>query len=132
MVNRISFIDVDLKIRSREIFIASILCHYTLGIKLYKHHKISLSIIFVFLLISLFLEIFEMVISDFDIPNIIVYLILQIMLSIYRVFYDISVKYLMEYNYLNPYKILGLTNILDIFLISFFFFRKMLEMNLKI
>ena len=115
--------DVDMRIRSREIFFSAILCFFTIKIKFYKHHKVALTFIFIFLIISFCLEIIEMI-KVFDYSNFIVvmYLLLQIILSICRVYSDVIEKYLLEYDYLEPYKILIFKNIIEVILSSFLFF----------
>ena len=54
--------NVEMRIRSREIFFAAILCYFTIKIKFYKHQIISLIYIFVFLIICLVLEFINMII----------------------------------------------------------------------
>ena len=115
--------DVDMRIRSREIFFSAILCFLTIKIKLYKHHIVALIIIFVFLIISFVLEIIEMIkVFYYSTSLVFKYLILQIILSICRVFSDVIEKYLLEFNYMEPYKILIFKNIIEVILGSFFLF----------
>ena len=110
--------DVDMRIRSREIFFSAILCFLTIRIKFYKHHKVALTFIFILLIISFCLEIIEMI-KVFDYSNFIVamYLLIQIILSICRVYSDVIEKYLLEYDYLEPYKILILKNIIEVIIL---------------
>ena len=113
--------ETDMKIRSREILFASLLCYYALGIKLYKHHIISLIIICICLILSVIIEIIQMSKMDNNIIFIIYYIIMEIIITICRVFSDTVNKYLFEYNYIDPFKILRFQSVIKIILISFFF-----------
>ena len=120
--------ETDMKIRSREILFASLLCYYALGIKLYKHHIISLIIICICLILSLIIEIIQMSkMSKMSKMNnkiifIIYYIIMEIIITICRVFSDTVHKYLFEYNYIDPIKILRFQSVIKIILISFFYY----------
>ena len=108
--------DVDTRIRSREIFFSSLLCYLTIRIKLYKHHIISLTIIFICLIISIIIEIIQMYSIINKGETIFYYIIMQFFIIICRVNSDIVDKYLFEFNYVDPFKILiykGIINFIN-------------------
>ena len=118
--------NVEMRIRSRKIFFSAILCYFTIKIKFYKHHIISLIFIFVFLFICLVLEFTNME-DKYDTSLVIIYLILQIIISLCRVYSDIIEKYLFEFNYVNHFKILIFKNTLEIIFSSFLFFSNQIK-----
>ena len=134
--------ETDMKIRSREILFASLLCYCALGIKLYKHHIISLIIICICLILSLIIEIIQMSKIKYKINNKIIfityYIIMEIIITICRVFSDTVHKYLFEYNYMDPFKILRFQSVIKIILISFFYYglkddiESIVSKNLKV
>ena len=111
--------DVDTRIRSREIFFSSLLCYLTIRIKLYKHHIISLTIIFICLIISIIIEIIQMNSIIKKGETIFYYIIMQFFIIICRVNSDIVDKYLFEFNYVDPFKILIYKGIIETLLIIF-------------
>ena len=112
----------DINVKSREIIIASLLCYITLGTKLYKHHIVSLIIIIICIIIILILNILFQTIKDYYLGFTSNALILQIIIIICRVFSDIIEKYLFEFNFINPFQLLLFKGIIELFLISFFYF----------
>ena len=120
---------VEMRIRSREIF-SAILCYFTIKIKFYKHHIISLIFIFVFLFICLVLEFTNME-DKYDTSLVIIYLILQIIISLCRVYSDIIEKYLFEFNYVNHFKILIFKNTLEIIFSSLLFFSNQIKSEIE-
>ena len=122
---------VEMRIRSREIFFAAILCYFTIKIKFYKHQIISLIFIFVFLIICLVLESINMKYYKYDNTIVIIYLILQIIISLCRVYSDIIEKYLFEFNYVNHFKILIFKNTLEIIFSSLLFFSNQIKSEIE-
>ena len=112
--------DVDTRIRSREIFFSSLLCYLTIRIKLYKHHKISLTIIFICLILSIIIEIIQMYSIINKGETIFYYIIMQFFIIICRVNSDIIDKYLFEFNYVDPFKALIYKGTIETLLILFF------------
>ena len=123
--------NVEMRIRSREIFFAAILCYFTIKIKFYKHQIISLIFIFVFLIICLVLESINMKYYKYDNTIVIIYLILQIIISLCRVYSDIIEKYLFEFNYVNHFKILIFKNTLEIIFSSLLFFSNQIKSEIE-
>jgi hypothetical protein len=122
---------LDIRIRSREILYASFLYYLYLNVKLYKHQKYSL-IGIVFCIINLY--ILEGIIqikmnnNHFDYISYLTRLFYASIISSCRVLSDIIEKYLLEYNYLIPYKLLRNRGIFElIFLTIFFFFKETRE-----
>ena len=104
---------IEIRIRSREVIISSLLYYLTLKQKLYRHHKLTLTIIFICLIINIILEFIE-----HDYKTVIIHLILMNCISIFRVFVDIIDKYLFEYNYLDLFKLLRFKGFMTILVIS--------------
>jgi len=138
----LGLLDNRFKIRIRiiEILIASIFCHFTINIKIYKHHKFSLIIISIFLIINMLFELFICITDDkFKIEDFLIFLGISFVNGICRVFADTIEKYLFEYNYLNPFKLLkfeGIFEIVFILIMSFFKglneFKELSKLNDKI
>ena len=98
------------------IILGALLCHYNLKIKILKHQFYSLLIMGVCLIILIILEIFYRGIGvsfiDFLIPHLLILCNL-----VFVAFTDVIEKYLMEYNYLNPFLILMLESIFGLIFI---------------
>ena len=122
----LGLIDSQFKIRIRiiEILIASIFCRFTIKTRIYKHHIVSLIIISIFLIINMLLESYIYIkIDQFKIEDFLIFLGISFVNGICRVFTDTIEKYLFEYNYLDPFKLLrleGIFEIVFIFIMSFF------------
>ena len=104
---------IEIRIRSREVIISSLLYYLTLNKQLYRHHKFTLIIIFICLIVNIILEFYW-----HNYKTVIVHLILMICISIFRVFVDIIEKYLFEYNYLDLFKLLRYKGFMAILFIS--------------
>ena len=116
--------NIDYKVRSLEICIASLLCYYTLGINIYKHHKISLIIITICLFIIFTTEIIICILKQKSL-EILFFFGLMLLSAICRAFLETTEKYLFEYNYLDPYKLLFEEEFLNsIFFSIFYSFKK--------
>ena len=111
----------DIQIKNREIIIASFLCYFTLGTKLYKHHIVSLIIIFICIIIILILNILAQKFKYYKLNLNFEGTFVQIIINICRVFSDIIEKYLFEFNFINPFQLLLLKGIMELFWISFFY-----------
>jgi hypothetical protein len=104
------------KYRSSEIIIASILCFFTLKMKIYKHHTFSLIFILICLIVIYIIEI-KCGIDNF------MYCIFILVSSICRVFLDTIEKYLFDTDFVDIYKITIFEGIIDsIFTCCLFFF----------
>jgi hypothetical protein len=104
------------RIRCFQIFFAGILCYYTIRIKLYKHHIVGLVSIFICLMIIIITEI---ICKKFDLIDIIddgyLALIATILSNLGRSFLDTIEKYLFEFDYTEPYRVLMFEGIINIF-----------------
>ena len=98
------------------IIIGALLCYYNLKIPLRRHHLVSLITIGIALIIIIVLEIIfrgrGVPIGDFVFPHILV-----IGYLIFVPFTDIIEKYLMEFNFMNPFFILMMESIFGFILI---------------
>ena len=111
-------ITLDIRIRSREILFAAIICYFTIGAQLNQHHKMSL-IIILFCIISLYIyevihqfknDYYDNLLSFFELQG------LKILINITRVLSDIIEKYLFDYDAISPFKILFLKGIVEVLL----------------
>ena len=106
---------LERRIRSMQIIITAFLCNLTLRIKIYKHHTFSLIVIFIFLLIILCFE-------KIYLKTHILMLLIYIFHFIIRAFLDTIEKYLIEFNFIDIYKMLtyeGLFSIIIYIILSF-------------
>lgn len=110
---------VNMKIRSIDICVSSLFYYYLMKVKLYKHHKLSLGIIIICILIII---IYQLIIHFEKIKDIIIMLLIIFSVNICEAFFDIIQKYLLEYNYINPFKLLIFEGFLEIIFTSFLFF----------
>ena len=95
------------KYRSSEIFIASILCYFTLKIKIYKHQTFSLIIILVCLIIVFGTELIVK-------KNLWFNLLITLISSTCRAFLDTIEKYLFDTNFIDIFKITLFEGIVDL------------------
>ena len=115
-------VTLDIRIRSREILFASLICYFTIGTQLNKHHKISLFIIFL-CIISLYIyevthqfqnNYYETFLAFIELQG------LKVCINIYRVFSDTIEKYLFVQNNISPFKILFLKGVIELLLMIAF------------
>jgi len=120
-VIRNHIIDFQLKNRTKgfQIIFSAILCYFTIRIKIYKHQFFSLIIIFLIIIIILVFDFFFNE-NEFDLIKSYGFGIVS---CFSRSFLDTIEKYLFEFEYLNPYKILMLEGMIGclLFLILFSF-----------
>ena len=103
------------KYRSSEIIIASLLCLFTLKMKIYKHHAFSLIVILMCLIVIFITEI------RCGIDNL-TYCILILISSICRVFLDTIEKYLFDTDFVDIYKITIFEGVIDTIFTCFLYF----------
>ena len=108
---------LEIRIRSIQIIISSLLCYFTLRLNIYKHQKLSLIIISLFLV---FLIIIELIIAS-NKKNKILSMLIVIMSCLSRAFLDVTEKYLFDYNYINILSMLIYEGLIGIFLFIIFF-----------
>ena len=108
---------LEIRIRSIQIIISSLLCYFTLRLNIYKHQKLSLIIISLFLV---FLIIIELIIAS-NKKNKILSMLIVIMSCLSRAFLDVTEKYLFDYNYINILSMLIYEGLIGVFLFIIFF-----------
>ena len=110
---------LEIRIRSIQIIISSLLCHFTIRLKIYKHQKLSLIIISFFLL---FLISMELYISS-SIKNKILSMLICVMSCFSRALMDVTEKYLFDYDYINIFSMLVYEGLIGIICFIVFFFN---------
>ena len=106
---------LDLRLRGILVISSALFCYFLLKFPAYKHKKVSLLIIVISLVLVIISEYFR------ELNNIKVltyYLVLSFFNHFFNSYKDIIEKYLLEYNYLNPFKILMIEGIFG-FLMAF-------------
>lgn len=107
----------NIRVRSILTLCSALLCYFLLKIPIYKHQIFTLIIIFICLVI--------IITSDFYFQNNnIIIIIFGIIFNFVSYFFnsclDVTEKYLLEYDYLNPFKIIMLEGIIGLILSSSF------------
>ena len=110
---------LEIRIRSIQIIISSLLCHFTIRLKIYKHQKLSLIVISFFLL---FLISMELYISS-SIKNKILSMLICVMSCLSRALMDVTEKYLFDYDYINIFSMLVYEGLIGIICFIVFFFN---------
>ena len=113
-------INYDIRIRSRQILFASFLWYFIFRSKFHRHHKLSLSMIFICLIILYVLETYTQNKYNNLIDNINIQLATGV-INICRVYSDIIEKYILEFYYINPFKIIRNRAIIQLLLILIFY-----------
>ena len=119
---------VNMKIRSIDICISSLIYYYIMKKKMYKHHKASLGIIIICILIII---IYQLIDHFKFIKQIILMLLIIICVNIFEAFFDIIQKHLMDNNYINPFKLLIFEGFFEIIFTSFLFFFDSYKKEIK-
>ena len=109
---------LEIRVRSIQIIISSLLCYYALKFNIYKHQKLSLYIISFFLLVIIIVEFY----ISINIPYKIFALFFSSMSCLFRSFLDVSEKYLFDYNYVNILKMMIYEGLIGLFLYLIYFF----------
>ena len=108
------------KVRGIQIIFSALLCYFTIRIKIYKHQLISLIVIFIALIIILLFDIIENTEKEKE-KNPFKYYGLGIFSCLSRTFLDTIEKYLFEFDYINPYKVLMLEGLIECLLLPILF-----------
>ena len=108
---------LEIRIRSVQIIISSLLCYFTIRLNIYKHQKLSLIIISFFLL---FLIIMELVITS-NIKNKILAILICVMSCLSRAFLDVTEKYLFDFDYINILSMLIYEGVIGLVFFVIFF-----------
>ena len=103
---------LEIKVRSIQIIISSLLCIYAIGFNIYQHQKISLIIICFFFVCLIFMEFFISV----DLVSKIVALLFCFMSCLSRSFLDVTEKYLFDFDFINIFKMLLFEGLIGLFL----------------
>ena len=114
--NNKNFFHFENKIRGVQIIFSALLCYFTIRIKIYKHQLFSLIVIFI---IILFIVIIDLFLNKEMLGNSYAYGIFS---CSSRAFLDTIEKYLFEFDYLNPYKVLMLEGLIGCLLLPILFF----------
>ena len=112
--------DFELENRTRgfQIIFCAILCYFTIRTKIYKHQIFSLIIIFI---IFIFILVIDFFLNEKKFELLISYGC-GIFSCFSRAFLDTIEKYLFEFDYLNPYKVLMLEGFIGCLFIPILFF----------
>ena len=92
----------EIRVRSIQIIISSLLCYYTIRLNIYRHQKLSLIIISFFLVLLIIIELY---IAD-NIPNKLLALIIVTTSCLFRSFLDVTEKYLFDFEFIDILKML--------------------------
>ena len=106
---------LDIRLRGILVISSALFCYFLLKFPAYKHKKVSLLIIVISLVLVIISEYFR------ELNNIKVltyYLVLSFFDHFFNSFKDVIEKYLLEYNYLNPFQTLLIEGIFG-FLMAF-------------
>ena len=110
--------ELENRTRSFQIIFCALLCYFTIKTNIYKHQMFSLIIIFIIMIIIL--------VFDFSINKETINLLGSYGYGIFsclsRAFLDTIEKYLFEFDYLNPYKVLMLEGLIGCLLIPILLF----------
>ena len=124
---------IESRLSSIQTISSSLICTYALGFEMKKHHKYSLIIISIFLVLTFFVDI---IFKSKNI-NFIKYLYFDLFILYYytcETFNNCIEKYLVDINYINPFLILTLEWIFEFILTSIYIgvFNKKFLNGLKI
>ena len=108
---------LEIRIRSIQILISTLLCHFTMRLTIYKHQKLSLIVISFFSVILLILEFY---ISE-NILNKFLAILICTMSCLSRSFLDVSEKYLLDFNYIEVLKMVIYEGLISLFLCIIYF-----------
>ena len=95
----------NIKMRGLEIIFSTLLCYFTIRIKIYKHHKLSLFVIIICLITITGLEII-LFHNKYDSFELKIYYLILIFVSITYPLFDTIEKYLFEVDFINPFTLL--------------------------
>ena len=108
---------LEIRVRGIQIIISALLCYFTIRLTVYKHQKVSLVIIAIFLALLIAMELF----ITMNIVNKILSLLICTMSCLSRSFLDITEKYLFDYDYVNILMMLIYEGLIGVFFYILFF-----------
>ena len=110
---------IEFRLSSLQTISASLICTYALGFEMKKHHKLSLIIISIFLVLTFIIEIIYKSVS-INIEKFVYYNLLILYYYICDTFSNSIEKYLYDINYINPFLILLFEGIVQLILSPFY------------
>ena len=113
---------MDLKLTTIQIIISTIIYIYAFEFKFKKHHKISLIIISIFLFLSMSTDIIYIIYYKFRLIKVpVLQYFIALFFYIGYSFNNCIEKYLVDYNYMNPFIILMLEGVFEFIMASISF-----------
>lgn len=122
ILNEVKIIIIDNKSKYREIIFASLLSYLILRTKMHKHHFVSIIIIIIIIIFNLIMDLSAKFLFGYNFSIKITSVLFQLMVNICRTLSDVTEKYLYEYDCINPYEIMQLKSIIEVFLIAFIYY----------
>ncbi len=110
---------IDYRLSSIQTISSALICTYALGFEMRRHHKVSLIIISICLLLTYGIEIIYKS-ASINLNNIALFNLLILYYYIVETFGNCIEKYLVDVNYINPFLILMLEGIIDLLLASIY------------
>ena len=111
---------------------AAILCYYLLRLPIFKHHIFSLLIIFIcFIIITISKNIFQLFYSIQNILHISLIIGLVFINHFFTAFKDVIEKYLLEFDFINPFKMLMIEGIIGCIITSIYSYKEEPFENIK-
>ena len=108
---------LEIRVRGIQIIISALLSYFTLRLTIYRHQKVSLVFIAIFLALLIAMELF----ITTNIVNKILSLLICAMSCLSRSFLDITEKYLFDYDYVNILMMLIYEGLIGVFFYILFF-----------
>ena len=123
----ITDIHFENKIRGIQIIFSALLCYFTIRIKIYNHQILSLIAISIIIIIILIIDLS----LNKNIFEILYFYELGIFSCFSRAYLDTIEKYLFEYDYLNPYKVLMFEGLIGCLFLPILFFTNKTDEDFK-
>ena len=108
---------LEVRIRSIQIIISSLLCYFDLRLTIYKHQKLSLIVISVLLVTIITLELCFSSSPKYKVLS----MLICIISCLYRAFLDVTEKYLFDYDYINILSMLIYEGLIGLFFFIIYF-----------
>ena len=108
---------LEVRIRSIQIIISSLLCFFALRLTIYKHQKLSLIVISVLLVTIITLELCFSSSPKYKVLS----MLICIISCLYRAFLDVTEKYLFDYDYINILSMLIYEGLIGLFFFIIYF-----------
>ena len=108
---------LEIRIRSIQIIISSLLCYFALRLNIYRHQKLSLIVISILLVIIITFEFIITSSWEYKLLSI----IFVILSCSSRAFLDVTEKYLFEYDYINILAMLIYEGLIGVFFFIIYF-----------